>query len=106
MTDTRFLRIGWKRELRLRALMVRDWWDEFGVAWGLARMHDCVRRGGHLWGPIEDDEVFQSRTRTCRRCGCCEFEPDEPAPTTTGGLTFYVNATNMTTGRPREDTTT
>lgn len=98
--------IDFSREVRLRWLLVRDWLDEFGVAWGLAKMNDCHRRGGHLWGPVEDDDVFDSRTRTCERCRCCEFEPEEPSATTTGSMTFYVNATNQTTGRPPEDTTT
>jgi hypothetical protein len=52
-------------------LFARDYIDEFGCAWGLARMRDCERMGGHRWNEVADDPVL-GRCKTCKRCGCGE----------------------------------
>jgi hypothetical protein len=49
-------------------LFARDYFSEFGIAWSLARMHDCERNGGHRWGDVQPDETM-GRGQTCSRCG-------------------------------------
>lgn len=59
------------RWIRRVWLFARDYFSEFGVAWSIARCHDCERNGGHRWGPATDDPLF-GHGRTCTRCGMAE----------------------------------
>ena len=56
---------------RRLGMFIRDYCDEFGTAWSIARMRDCERNGGHRWGAPHDDEVL-GHAKTCQRCGCGE----------------------------------
>ncbi len=55
---------------RLR-LFIRDYCDEFGVAWSVARYRDCERNGGHRWSEPHDDPIL-GYGKNCKRCGCGE----------------------------------
>lgn len=67
-------------------LFVRDYFDEFGVAWSLARTRDCERNGGHRWGDAHSDSLI-GWSKTCSRCGCSETVDT----TTTTGATTTTN---------------
>lgn len=56
---------------RRARLFARDYFNEFGIAWSLARMRDCERNSGHRWGPVSADDLF-GLSRTCARCGTAE----------------------------------
>jgi hypothetical protein len=78
---------------RLR-LFVRDYIEEFPVAWSLARTRDCERNGGHRWTEPHVDPVL-GYGKTCKRCGCGEMvyrstAVINPAQTTTANTGYTI----------------
>lgn len=55
---------------------IRDYCDEFGCAWSVARHNDCERTGGHRYGELRDDGVL-GQVRSCGRCGCSLLMGDQ-----------------------------
>jgi hypothetical protein len=67
--------------IRRIRLFLRDWWQEFPIAWSIARHRDCERNGGHRWGAATNDSLL-GWSRQCGRCGT-----SETIATTTGSST-------------------
>lgn len=82
--------------LRRAWLFARDYCDEFGCAWSIARIRDCERNGGHRWGEIEHDSVLKMTGCTCSRCGTFESRPVYDTSTIIGTITTAGNTMSYT----------
>lgn len=81
-------------------LFARDYFNEFGVAWSLARMRDCDRNGGHRWSEPAEDLIGYGRT--CERCGCSEYIY-RTSGTTATNVTNYRIVFDHIKGEVREE---
>lgn len=79
---------------RLR-LFIADLLHEAAPAWGLARMRDCERSGGHRWGTVAYDQICAGPAHECERCGCSE-SVSLPHLYWNGGATATATATHYT----------
>jgi hypothetical protein len=73
---------------RLR-LFLRDLVSECLAVWGVARMRDCERRGGHRWGEPHGNDLFLVWAQECSRCHCSR----SVARTTAGRVAVFSNTT-------------
>ncbi len=80
-----------KKLNRLR-LFVRDYIQEFGTVWAIARSNDCDRNGGHRWQPGVNGfwcSINAQVPHTCARCGSTKMV--QVSSTTGSGI--YIAAT-------------